>query len=414
MRIKRITIVAASLVLSTVVCSIVMGQPRVGTPGTTTQPPKPTGTARVKTKAPARVVLVTPTTGSLSVAAESGANLLVEPIKRIRGAEGQRGVVPADEGLFIFNDLKPGAYSVKGTLAGCYPFETKVTIEKSKNKPLTVKFEPIRFTATISTNVSTGELKYAPEGQPLTNVASIQNNRVQLNLAVGKYTIELIPGEFGYESRRETINVDHDQTFDFALKRIVMSTATLSPTWTSTELQAWEMPAGWQADSKRNLWVKGRGVALPREARNRYYQNFRLESNVKMTNGVAISFALRARDAQNYYLLQLTGGNSDEPYVVRLFAVKDGVQRRLGAVPISRSSAGAMASGQFFNVSIKMIDYDITINVADSQTGAPFTLGVLTDPDHNFAVGAVGIAAPDNEENVIERFVVCTDKCLNE
>jgi hypothetical protein len=61
-----------------------------------------------------------------------------------------------------------------------------------------------------------------------------------------------------------------------------------------------------------------------------------------------------------------------------------------------------------------MIDYEIAVDIVDSQTGSPYMLGVLTDPDHNFAVGAVGIAARRNEENVIERFIVCTDKCLKE
>jgi hypothetical protein len=412
MKIKRSTIVTASLVLSIGLCSIVMCQPHFGTSGTITPPPKKKTNAPTKVVTRTRIERVTPTTGSLSVAAEANASLLVEPLT-VRNGTGQSGVVPPDERIFIFVDLKPGRYRVAGTLAEHKPVEAEVVIAANKSQKVTLNFELILYSVTIKTNVNAGELKYGPEDKPLTRVDTIQNQTVQLKLPAGKYVVEIAPREFGYETRRETISVDHDQTLDLALKRTVMSRETLSPTWTSAELQGWEMPQGWQADSRRNLWVKGRGVALPRAARNRYYQNFRLESNVKMTNGVAVSFALRARDAQNYYLLQLTGGNSDEQYTVRLFAVKNGVQQRLGAVPISRSSAGAMAAGQFFNVSIKMTDYDITVDIVDSQTGAPYTLGVLSDADHTFAVGAVGIAARDNEEFVIERFVICpSEECL--
>jgi hypothetical protein len=198
------------------------------------------------------------------------------------------------------------------------------------------------------------------------------------------------------------------------VKRIILSTDTLSPTWTTAGLQEWEMPAGWQ-DSKRNLLVKGPGVALPREQGYRFYKDFRLASTVKMSNGVALSFALRARDSHNYYLLQLTGANSDDPHMLRLYILKNGVERRIRAIPIASSAARPMDSGQFFSVSIKMIGYEITVEIEDSQTGAPYPLGVLTDPDHNFDVGAVGIAARNQEENVIARFVVCTgDKCLSE
>jgi hypothetical protein len=175
------------------------------------------------------------------------------------------------------------------------------------------------------------------------------------------------------------------------------------------------MPASWQADARNNLLVNGAGIALPRDTSFRYYKDFKLVSSVRMVNGVSISFALRAADSQNFYLLQLTGEKSDEPYTARLFLIKNGVEQRLRAIPISRTAAGAMRSGQFFSVSIKMVDYTITVEIEDSQTGAPYILGALTDPDRNFPVGAVGIAARKDAQNVVGLFVVCTGaKCLNE
>jgi hypothetical protein len=77
--------------------------------------------------------------------------------------------------------------------------------------------------------------------------------------------------------------------------------------------------------------------------------------------------------------------------------------------------AKTMAAGKFFSVSVKVIDFAIRVEIEDSDTGASFLLGVLTDPSQNFPVGAVGIAGRNNEDNVIGRFVVCTgDKCLND
>jgi hypothetical protein len=410
----RITlaILAAALVFSIGSAPGVLGQ-GVGTPGTITKPkPKVIG-AKVRTAVKTEYRLVTRTTGSLSVAANSGSNLLVEPLNNKR-AEGQEGTVPATEGIFIFNDLKSGRYRVAGTLAGHHPTEKEITIEANKSQSLTLVFQPILFSLTINTNVSTGELKYAPEGQPLTNVASIVNGKVELKLPQRRYTLEIRPGEFGYETWTGTISLDKDQVLPIAAKRIVLSTDTLSPTWTKAGLQEWDMPAGWQ-DSKRNLLIKGPGVALPREQGYRFYKDFKLASTGRMSNGVALSFALRARDSQNYYLLQLTGANSDDPHMLRLYLFKNGVERRIGAIPIASSAARPMDAGQFFTVTIKMIDYEINVEIEDSQTGAPYPLGRLTDPGHNFDVGAVGIAARNQEENVIGRFVVCTgDKCLSE
>lgn len=413
---------AATVALSIGTFSVVIGQV-VGGKGGTVKDPKPSvpATPSRRTNAPVKTVIrtvierVTPTTGSISVAAEANATILVEPI-RIRNAQGQQGIVPAGERIFVFVDLKPGRYRVAGTLTGHQPVETEVVIAANKSKSATLNFRPILYSVIINTNVSAGELMYAPEGQPLSNVVPIQNKSVQLELPAGKYVVEIRAAEFGYESLRKSFSLTGDQTvLEMPLRRIVMTTDTLSPTWTNAELQTWDMPPAWRPDSKKNLTVKGFGVALPREEGYRYYKDFKLSSSAKMLNGVAVSFALRARDSQNYYLLQVTGEKSDEPYTVRLFVVKNNVEQRIRAIPIPRAGAKAMGSGQFFAVSIKMIDYAITVEIEDSETGAPYPLGVLTDPARNFAVGAVGIAGHLNEENVIGRFVVCTgDKCLSE
>ena len=420
-RIQPLIILAATLALSIGTFSVAMGQV-VGGKGATIKDPPPSVSAPTRTtKGTVRIITkyvpkpVTPTTGRLFVSAEPNAVLLVEP-KKVRNGVAQQGTVTAGRRDFIFNDLNPGLYRVAGTLPGYHEAETEIAIKANKSESVTLNFLPILYTVTIKTNVSAGELMYGKEGQPLSNVVPIQNKSVQLELPAGTYDVGIRSGEFGYETLRKSFSLTGDQTvLDMPLRRIVMTTDTLSPSWTNAELQTWDMPAAWRPDSRKNLTVKGSGVALPREEAYRYYQNFKLSSSARMLNGVALSFALRAQDSQNYYLLQVSGEKSDEPYTVRLFVVKKGVEQRIRAIPISRLGAKAMGSGQFFAVSIKMIDFAITVEIEDSETGAPYTLGVLTDPAKTFPVGAVGIAGHANEENVIGRFVVCTgDKCLSE
>lgn len=413
MRIPQIAILSIALLFTSGASISALGQ-GVGTPGSTTKPAKPTRIAPggVRTVYKTEYKLVSPTTGSLSVGAPSITNLLVEPLST-KKALGQEGVVPADERGFIFNDLKPGRYRVAGTLVGHYPEEKQITIKANQNHFLTLDFRPILFTLTINTNVSTGELRYRPDGQTLTNVTPLVDGKAQLSLPQGTYKVEVKPGQVGYETWSGSLSLSKDQVLDITLKN-VLSKDTLNPTWTKEGLQEWEMPAGWR-DSKRSLLVKGPGVALPREQGYRFYKDFKLESTARMVNGVALSFALRAQDSRNYYLLQLTGANSDDPHMLRLYVLKNGVERRIKAITIPGSVARPMDAGEFFSVSIKVIGNEITVGVVNSQTGEPYSLGRLTDPDHNFEVGAVGIAARNQEENVIERFIVCTgDQCLNE
>lgn len=415
MRIARITMVAALLL----VCgswSGALAQPGTGGAGTIITPikkPVPIGTSKVKTVVRTIERLVTPTTGSLAVSAEANANLLVEPLTAKR-ADSQAGTVPEGERIFVFNGLKPGRYRVAGTLDKHHPNEKVVEIRANNTHSVTLDFKPIVFSVSIKTNVGTGDVRYGPEGQPLNHVASILNGKVQLSLTEGKYTVEITTGEFGYETRRETFLIDKDQSLDRPLTQIVLSTGPFSASWTKSGLQDWDMPGSW-LDSKNKLVVKGPGVALPRQRGYSFFKDFKLTSNARMSNGVALSFALRARDPRNYYLVQLTGAKSEDPHLLRLYRVKDGVERRLMSIPIPSSAARPMDAGQFVSVSIKMIGYDITVEITDSQTGAPYPLGVLTDPEHSFPVGAVGIAVRNDEENMIERFVVCTgEKCFSE
>jgi hypothetical protein len=356
---------------------------------------------------------VTSTTGSLTVAAESKATVVVEPIKPTR-SPAQQATVPDGERVFVFNDLKPGHYRVAGTLAGHHDVEAEVTIAANKIQSVTLDFQPILYSVIIKTNVTTGEVKYGPEGQPLTNVSPILNKTAELKLPAGNYVAEIVPSEFGYGARKHSFSLSADKTvLDLPLERVVLTTDTLSPTWTAGELREWEMPATWTADSRKNLLVKGPGVALPRQESFRHYKDFVLASTAKMVSGSALSFALRAQDSLNYYLLQLTGEKSDDPFMVRLFVVKNGVDQRIRVLSIPRSSATPMATGQFFGLTIKMVDFAITVEIEDTQTGSHYLLGVLTDPNRTFPVGAVGIAGRNNEDNVIGRFVVCTgDKCF--
>lgn len=382
--------------------------------GTVTEKKQPT---RTRSDAPAKVETryvvktVTPTTGQLFVATDPpGAVILLEPLDP-RNKDSRQAQVPEDRRDWVFNDLRPGRYRVAATKSEYQQKDQTITIERNKPSRMTLDLEPIVYTVEVQTNVDVGELKYGKVGET-PKILEFQNKNIRLALPAGDYEAEITASGFGYEAAKQRFPVKDNAIVKLPLNRIVFSTGTLAPTWTNAELTGWETPSTWRTDAKK-LVVKGVGVALPKDARSRYYQDFRLESNVNMTNGVGISFALRARDSQNYYLVQLTGGNNtDESYVVRLFIVKNGRPQRVQAIPISRSKAAAMAPGQFFNLSIKVVGFDITVDVVDNQTGEPYHLGVLTDPDHNFAVGAVGIAVKDNEENVIERFVVCTGKCL--
>jgi hypothetical protein len=359
--------------------------------------PNPTPRPRPKNPSPRPVE-----TGSLVVASAAGAMLTLDLID---GDDTREGKVPAGSGFYQFPDLKPGRYRIRAEMEGHAPAEDTVQIVARKNSNTMLNLRPITYQVTIRANVNEGEVRYrrakAPDEIP--QVAQFNLGRATLpNLRAGEYEVDIRPREGSYETLLAIIEVGNSKTeFPVELKRRI-SEETFSEIW--RRLDGWEAPAGWGVGAGK-LLIKGAGVALPRDENYRRYADFDLVSDVRMVNGMAVSFALRAQDQRNYYLVQLTGAQSDEPYVLRGFVVRNG-ERRPMQPSISIEAFAKSLTGNFFTVALKVIANRINVSINDSQTGDEQSLGILTDRDRNFTAGAVGLAAQGLEQNEVARFIV--------
>lgn len=386
----------------------------------------------VRTVVVPKIIKVTPTTGTLAVAAESGATILVEPVG---GGVAVKGTVPDGERIFTFVDLKPGRYRVAASLDDNHrDDEDVVTIQANKPSDLTLNLPLITHTVTISTNVRSGEIRYAPvEGRTNSNgetiytpvgktsIAYIQNGRAVLSdLPPATYGVDIRTEEVGYQTLLRRFTVPGEINYNVTLEK-KLSEGQLLANW-DTLKRSWEVPANWNVTSI-SLQVRGTGIkppmkspatsfidsgiAVPRNEDYRYYADFDLQSDLKFRNGVGASFVVHARDPQNYYLVQLTGANSDEPYVLRGFIVTNGQRRSFGEPQSIRSFASTLTSNQYFTVSMKMRGNKLSVYLTDNETGQIQPAGVLTDPNSVFTTGAVGLAANDNEEYEVGSLMIC-------
>lgn len=400
------------LIIVMALAQSVAGQ-KTGSGGEIVKPRPRTEEPVQKTRATVRIIRqvvekpVTPLTGRLFVAAEPGAVILIEPLN-IRGADAQKGTVPDGQRALIFNDLKPGNYRVAATLAGYHEVEkASVPIRRNESQTLTLDFEPILYTVIVQTNAD-GELKYGKEGEVPKSV-DIRNNRATLYLPAGNYVGEVEAAEPVYKAETKQFSVAANTTVEFHLKRIEFSKDTLSANWTEPELKNWEVTGPWHPSSK-TLIVKGAGIALPRDESKRYYKDFTLISDIKLTNGMGAAFAVRAQDTRNYYLIEFTGAQADEPLYVRLYVVKNGVEQRIQAIQIPNAAASTLKNSQSFtSIVLKVSDNTFAPEIYDNTTANNYPLGVLIDPNRTFSAGGVGVVARQNAESVVSRFIVCTE-----
>lgn len=357
-----------------------------------------------------RKAIVSRLTGSLSVASESGATILLEQVgnKKFK----LQGEIKPGDLQFIFNNLKPGVYRVSAelegykTARGTEPSQ-EVMIAANKVAQVDFKLTLITYNLTVETNVKSGEIRYALAGRTNQTVQQIRNGRAVLrDLVPGKYILEIDPAELGYQSHKETVEVGEGKTSLRAELKRNISVDTYSANWST--LDDWNVPSGWEVVNEK-LVAKRKGVGLPRSEAIRHYADFQLVCNVRMINDVAASFVLRAQEKPggklSYYLIQITGSKADQPHVLRGFVITDGVEKRL---PTSITySPEQLPAGQFFRVIIDCVGNSMSVKVLG---GDEYPLGALKDFDRTFLIGAPGIAVRNNEEMEVEMFYVTPKK----
>jgi hypothetical protein len=356
-----------------------------------------------------RRVLVTPKTGTLTIVAEPGASIRLQYLRGGEVTEESPDTIPAGERSIIVNNLRPGQYRVVAELNGYKPDQRPVTVKAGKADKVDLTLVPITYSITVRLNAGSGTLRYA-KGNEVSRSVPFQNNLAVLpGLTGGDYTIKIIPDDASYVEMNTTLKVSSDNQVSFSLEWVE------SRDFLGATASAWALPGGWSFSSGK-VMVHGSGMALPSDVSYSHYTNFQLSTDVRMMNGIAASFAVRVVDPQNYYLVQITGPNADEPYVLRAFIVKNGVAQRFGrTIPTSQFSE-TLKPGKFFHVVLTMTkdrDSEIAVRVQDSETGDLLPLGNLPDPSRTFRIGAVGIAGREGEQNEVSQFAICVSKCPN-
>jgi hypothetical protein len=355
-----------------------------------------------------RIVRLTPTTGTLYISAEPGASIRLEYLTRGGGvAEESKNTIPAGERSIILNGLRPGRYRVVAELAGHKPADSVLLVKAGKDDKVDLNLVPITYNVTVRLNASSGKLNYAKGGEVPRSV-NFQNNQAILSgLTGGDYTITVIPDDASYVQKNTALKVSAESN-DVEIKLEKME----SKAFLGAAASDWALPGSWSFSSGKVI-VNGSGIALPSDSSYRYYTDFQLSTDVRMKNGVAASFVVRGMDAQNYYLVQITGPNADEPYILRGYLVRNGSAQRFGrSFPISQFSE-TLKPGKYFHVVLTMTGSEISVKVQDSETGDLLELGRLPDPSNTFRIGAVGIAARSNEQNEVAQFSICVSNCGN-
>jgi len=348
----------------------------------------------------------TPSTGTLIIVAPGNATIKVEPLRKdgtVVSSQTKQVKIEPEQGWGMFEKLTPGRYRIVGELDGHLPDQKVEVVKRGTPGTVILNLTPKTYNVTLSFNIASGRVIYGRGTEPARNTVEFQNNRTTLpDLRPGSYEIRVEPDDVSYPPITQTVEVASNVNLPITLGR---KETTDDFFWQSAG--DWSLPSGWRVISGPKLVANGSGIALPSDTSFHYYKDFQLSTNVKMINGVAASFAVRVRDSQNYYLVQLTGANADEPYMLRGFVVRNGVAQRLPRAYAVKQYANVIKQGKFIQTSLIMKGSTIEVSITDTENGEAIDIGVIPDPAETFAIGAVGVAVRDKEQTEIETFNVC-------
>jgi hypothetical protein len=365
-------------------------------------------------------------TSYLAVTTEPGANIVLvseklnsTPIKR----------TAPDSGILEFDKLQPGDYSLSASLDGFDSREAELSIPPSDSLAFGFKLDAVKYQLSLQTNISEGEVRYAPARFVGYNadkslklaetggycIVPIRNNSALIKgMKKGYYTIDIRPKEVKYEPILAGVAPDNlDEEDENATETpesykvnlpIKESTEQFPNSWTNSE---WDLPTGWNLRNK--LSTNGSsGIALPRSEQYRYYTDFEMIANVTLSDKKTAGFVFRAVDAQNYYLVQISGARAAEPYRVTGYVVKNGTAEQIFSNPID--NVASIVNKQF-RLTIRGKDNIFKLYIEDSTTGDGGELGNMVDRFNNFRKGAVGIAGSANSNFEVVFFTVCYRSC---
>lgn len=373
--------------------------------------------------------LIKPT--GLNLTTLPNAEISLEPM--FPGKKNTKTIIASNDGTANFNELQPGRYKLSTSLKGYQTEESDITIERQRVAIIHIPLKKVTYDFSIQTNVSEGEVRFAPAkiikenadgtldteetgGYCIVRIAD--QKAVIKELPEGVYNLDIRTPNFPeFEQELRVIEIPEDipdsngnDTASGSAFNIILKNTLSTGTFISLNTSDWVLPENW-LNERGILKIKNAGTALPKAKTFRFYKDFEMRSTVRLTDKTLIGFVLRAKDINNYYLIQLTGSAYPEPFLISGWIVKDGKRtERVFESTIKHVLETDIKEAKPFEIFIRAENNVFKLFAVDSR-GETRSLGNVEFKDNNYPIGAVGFAGFETTNSEIVNFAVCNRVC---
>lgn len=220
------------------------------------------------------------------------------------------------------------------------------------------------------------------------------------DVRIGSHEVKLVKD--GYVEFKEQRTFDFGKPVDVLHRLVPLPTSAEFSDDFDVNLMKWAQPAGWKLATGRLAIANCTSLG---SAKNITYRDFVMAFHLRLEDGRGAAWAVRAKDANNYYLFYLSGPKGLFPNRFSTYVVKDGVFDPTNPVQSVPVITNLTVGGQY-QIEIRGTKDVIEHTVTPTETGRPEPLGVFQDPNKTFLYGGIGFRSVGPEQFSIDELYV--------
>jgi hypothetical protein len=223
------------------------------------------------------------------------------------------------------------------------------------------------------------------------------------DIAIGSHEIKLVKD--GYEEYKVTRQFEFRSPVVIDHKLIPIPTsAEFSDDFDTANVKRWTMPvSGWTIDKDGRLYIANAPVlGFPTGI---VYRDFEMSFHLKLGDSKGAAWALRSRDASNYYLFYLSGPDGIFKNRFNVYIVRDNKFDPSNPAQSVGVITDLKAGGEY-RIIIKAVKNRIEHSINPASTGVDEKFGFYEDPDSRFLFGGIGFRTVGPEKFSIDELFV--------
>lgn len=299
----------------------------------------------------------------------------------------------------ILNKVPVGKHRLKVSKEGYVDLNKEIEVLPGKQSFISA--QPELAMVTVSLTSLPGARVYAGSVE---KAIVPSDGRVAISLPPGRHSIRILKEGYQEWTRELSLSLANNSVAE-RVELVPVPNSAEGDWQPSLGARKWfpQTNSGWRFEAAGAVIRGDKPVLFDTESNRDYntYRDFRLEFDVVFTNGKGLAWVVRAKDANNYYLFEISNPQTSPTF--NFYVCRDGKLDWKDSQPIVEKLD---KKGDSFHITFeaKGNRFDTGITIASAPSAKPHMIGIFQDD--SFSYGGVGFRGKDLSESLLQSFFV--------